>query len=918
LWKGSELSAKNVCCELRLANTDRQAHSILKSVQRVRCVTSLVFTGILLAAPNIGAAESNIIALWNFDEFYHPSTLLADAGPNYWDLRLDATQGKLVPGRFGGALQPLGDSGMTTLWAMGSNRKNSRLMPFPHAPREFVRTLAGGDWTLEFWLRLEKRPNDEAVILAVGPKEESPTLQVSVARGGSPLLIRGTDPVIDFQCPTLPAVLADGKWHHVAFVFSRANCEINHYLDGKPRGFGMPKVAKASGDNTPKPGLVAVEYADSMLAAPNTLKTAEQVKWESQTRPSSVQFLGTLTSPVDEEVKFEVEGDNCVRLEIDSDAVIEQSDGSKPVSRSVRLEAGKSYDFSLEAFNADVNNQSVTLYWSWPGHPREPVPAMAFTHSPLLMEAYASDVEVYGKAKIQGCAFSLGRDIDGEFPLPGAIDELCFSRGAKYMEEFSPSSFAKPAFPAETFQAQGPCPLAMDKVAAAFDFGKRKHVFIDDMLVESADNSELRVHGPLSLDPTDLKRDLPSDSLYDATGKQIGSNDSVTIMSIYDYDGKIRAVYSNGGLWSSLESMLSLTETDDGLHFDKPALGKTKWRGSTQNNILMIYPGQGGFVVDRNPAVPEGERIKYFSFGMERGVHIFTSPDGIDLKRSGVTSICTDIGGGVEAFWDDQVGEYKIYLRHEGFVRGNRGAEGRAAFLVRVQDPAQGWRVPKLANPEPDKITEEYPIPFQPNESGQVYRTLAIKYPWAPDTYLAFPWRMIGDHVIMQSELATSRDGISWTFHGIKPAYVSVEGESGRALLAYGLVRRGDEIWQYGDIQDGDRHGIHRARQRLDGFTSYSTPKDQSGTILTKPLRISGDQLLLNVAARGPARVAIVNPDGTEIPGFELDNCQPIKTDAVEVPVEWKGSPQLSDLKGTIIRLKFELQDADLFAFEVK
>jgi hypothetical protein len=342
-----------------------------------------------------------------------------------------------------------------------------------------------------------------------------------------------------------------------------------------------------------------------------------------------------------------------------------------------------------------------------------------------------------------------------------------------------------------------------------------------------------------------------------------------------------------------------------------------KWRGSTQNNIFMIYPGQGGFIVDKNPVVPSDERVKFFSFGMERGIHVFSSPNGLDYVRSGTTSLTSDIGGGVEPYWDDQLGEYCIYLRHEGFVRGNRGASGRATFLVRTGNPQKQWEMPKLTNPEYDKITEEYPIPFVPNESGQVYRTQAVKYEWAPDTYIAFPWRMIGDHVIMQTELATSRNGRDWTFHGINPAYVSVKGGKGRALIVRGIVRRGSEIWQYGALDDDGRHGIYRIRQRLDGFTSYSA-NSKPGMLVTKPLIFSGDSLTLNVATRGSVRVAIVNPDGSEIPGFGLKDCQPIKGDEVRVPVEWNGSGSISKLAGYLVRLKFEMSDADLYAFEIE
>ena len=49
-----------------------------------------------------------------------------------------------------------------------------------------------------------------------------------------------------------------------------------------------------------------------------------------------------------------------------------------------------------------------------------------------------------------------------------------------------------------------------------------------------------------------------------------------------------------------------------------------------------------------NPAEPPERRYKWTAFGMERGVHVFCSPDGLHWTRNESTSIFSDIGGGVE------------------------------------------------------------------------------------------------------------------------------------------------------------------------------------------------------------------------------------------------------------------------------
>lgn len=55
--------------------------------------------------------------------------------------------------------------------------------------------------------------------------------------------------------------------------------------------------------------------------------------------------------------------------------------------------------------------------------------------------------------------------------------------------------------------------------------------------------------------------------------------------------------------------------------------------------------------------------------------------------------------------------------------------------------------------------------------------------------------------------------------------------------------------------------------------------------------------------------------DGKEIQGFGLKDCEPVKGDHIRGPVRWKSD--LSDLNHGTVRLKFELNNAKLFAFQI-
>jgi len=205
------------------------------------------------------------------------------------------------------------------------------------------------------------------------------------------------------------------------------------------------------------------------------------------------------------------------------------------------------------------------------------------------------------------------------------------------------------------------------------------------------------------------------------------------------------------------------------------------------------------------------------------------------------------------------------------------------------------------------------------------------KYPWAEDTYVGFLAR---NH---QTELAVSRDGIRWHIYdgeGDQPYFprkVEVGGERvGLGWVTDGLIRRGDTIWQYSNPEGRPRRKTVRFSQRLDGFVSLDAG-EQTGTIITRPLIFEGDKLVLNVAAKGPVKVAILNLPGIEITGFNIgltdapkkpvrgfgiDDCDPIRTDSVRHIVTWKGDPDVGNLAGQVVRLRFEMQNAKLYAFK--
>ncbi len=118
------------------------------------------------------------------------------------------------------------------------------------------------------------------------------------------------------------------------------------------------------------------------------------------------------------------------------------------------------------------------------------------------------------------------------------------------------------------------------------------------------------------------------------------------------------------------------------------------------------------------------------------------------------------------------------------------------------------------------------------------------------------------------------------------------------------------------------------AKLRLDGFAGYQAGETE-GFVETQEFVADGAALKVNAdCSRGQLRVEVFEVEGdrvlpahmfknTPIGGFTKSDCQPVRGDVFQQPVEWSGKAW-SDLKGKRVRLCFHLQNATLFSFWTK
>ena len=120
----------------------------------------------------------------------------------------------------------------------------------------------------------------------------------------------------------------------------------------------------------------------------------------------------------------------------------------------------------------------------------------------------------------------------------------------------------------------------------------------------------------------------------------------------------------------------------------------------------------------------------------------------------------------------------------------------------------------------------------------------------------------------------------------------------------------------------GVQYGWPHARR--DGFASLTdqwppgAPRlaaQGAPRITTRPIKFSGRHLFINAGIDGSIRVEVLDAAGRVIEPFTLEGCVPVSGDGTRLAVTWTGAPALSALAGQVVRLRFTLTRARLFAF---
>ena len=188
--------------------------------------------------------------------------------------------------------------------------------------------------------------------------------------------------------------------------------------------------------------------------------------------------------------------------------------------------------------------------------------------------------------------------------------------------------------------------------------------------------------------------------------------------------------------------------------------------------------------------------------------------------------------------------------------------------------------------------------------------------------------------------LVTSRDGVNYNLQWIYAQQPLVDSpnsgefDSGTHKQAAELVTHQDQHWLFyqgcpypHESTDQARHGTMKcgvglARWELDRIVGLEPMNQERIAIMvTYPLLLEGNCIHTNVevaASGGYVKVELLSADGVPLDDFQVSASVPIQTSRLSKNVRWKQQADLRAIVGSVIRLRFHIFNARLYAFQVK
>lgn len=446
------------------------------------------------------------------------------------------------------------------------------------------------------------------------------------------------------------------------------------------------------------------------------------------------------------------------------------------------------------------------------------------------------------------------------------------------------------------------------EASAPIDIGSRREIFVDRFLIGDLNGASLKLHEPRLAPPVSpprphghyatVLRDGDLFRFYYRGDKKPGTSWKTDGWEVY-HDGEVTLC----------------AESKDAIHWTLPNYGLYSIPTFPAGNVILadewLVTHNFAPFVDTRPGVPPEERLKalggltyskqYAPIRERRGpggLKAFVSGDGVHWKKLRDEPVIPEAWGTFDsqnaAFWSEHEGKYVCYFRI--FDNGRRSiARTTSTDFLHWTDP----------------------VPLKPNvKSEELYTSGTQPYFRAPHIYIALPTRFVANRgAATDIALMTSRGGNAYdrTFLEslIRPGLGKERWGNRANYAALGIHQTGPQEMSL-FLTEGRRYTL-----RLDGLASVNAPF-AGGEMITKPLTFAGKELEINysTSAGGIVRIELQDADGRPVPGFALGDCLPIYGDEIARTVEWSSGRDVTALAGKPVRIRFVMEDADLYSIK--
>ncbi len=506
---------------------------------------------------------------------------------------------------------------------------------------------------------------------------------------------------------------------------------------------------------------------------------------------------------------------------------------------------------------------------------------------------------------------------------------MCHTTKARFLVLFG---LAVSSLPSRAFGARPVEPFPMNR--------EQLYLVFDPRLRGVGDNCELQLH---SFQRHPANPVLTPQFPWEKTGMRLGGT------VLWEPDSGLFKMWYFAGTG---KRYLGYAESKDGLRWTRPRLGLYEIEGSKDNNICFV--GVYTPVVYRDLEAADPAK-RYVMWALQTrdspdrvkanySAYRFYSADGKRWTRSSKTpafpghpakykpaypgqpdrQLVDGVGGDHSyTYWVPPLKKFVCFHRVEppnpkpppGVAPGR--AATRRHFARFESGDGVTWNtdrptwafVPDEKDDLHDPYLQFYGLGFHP--VGDFYLATTMLYHSSAKN----------DH--LQVGLAYSTDTIHWhrPFRGqyLLPHGAEGEWDWGQTRQAVNIVEKDDLWWLY---YAGTPH-THYDTTVPGNYSAFGLAQLPKGRVVSArcwrkkgswtlgPVRLPGKRLFLNARVYDELRVALLDERGRPIPGYE----KKIRlADATQLPVAWDAG-DLSALKGRPVKLRFELNNAEIFGF---